>query len=169
MTVIFVKTQLSQLFVPVFLLSKLFLMNNKMHDTDKAHRAPCIRFSCINTLQPRDINYGGYLGNDALVSLMGTARAQMLRSMGKSESDLGDGKTSIIMTDFVINFKAEAFMFDELTVDTHIGDLSKTSFRIIYQVMRGRVIIALAETGLAAFDTITREKLILSLRCSLRR
>jgi acyl-CoA thioesterase FadM len=75
---------------------------------------------------------------------MGTARAQMLRSMGKSESDLCDGKTSIIMTDFVIDFKAEAFIFDELTVDTHIGDLSKTSFRIFYQVMRGRAIIALA-------------------------
>jgi acyl-CoA thioesterase FadM len=78
--------------------------------------------------------------------------------MGKSEDDLGDGKMSISMTDFVINFKAKAFMFDELTVDTHSGDLSKTSFRIFYQVMRGRVIIALAEKGLAAFDQITREK-----------
>jgi acyl-CoA thioesterase FadM len=88
---------------------------------------------------------------------MGTARTQMLRSMGKSESDLGDGKTSIIMTDFVVNFKAEAFMFDELTVDTHIGDLSKTSFRIFYRVMRGLVIIALAEKGLAAFDYNARK------------
>lgn len=128
-----------------------------MHNTDKAHRAPCIRFCCIITLHPLDINYGGHPGNDALVSLMGTARTQMLRSMGKSESDLGDGKTSIIMTDFVVNFKAEAFMFDELTVDTHIGDLSKISFRIFYRVMRGLVIIALAEKGLAAFDYNARK------------
>ena len=108
-------------------------------------------------LQPRDINYGGHLGNDAIVSLVGSARADMFHSMGLNEGDLGDGKTGIIMTDLAVSYKAEAFMFDEVLIDTYVGDFSRSGFRIFHRVTKGQTVVALAETGMSAFDyTLTR-------------
>jgi acyl-CoA thioesterase FadM len=109
------------------------------------------------TLQPRDINYGGHLGNDALVSLLGTARAHMFRTMGVNETNLGDGHTGIIMTDLTVEYKAEAFMFDQLLIDTHIGELARLGFRLFQRITRENRIIALAETGLLAFDYRSRK------------
>jgi acyl-CoA thioester hydrolase len=107
-------------------------------------------------LEPRDINYGGHLGNDALVSIVGSARVNMFRSMGLSEMDLGDGKTSIIMSDLAVNYKSEAFMFDELMIDTHIGEISRSSFRLFHRLKKGQTVIALAETGLTTFNYASR-------------
>ena len=109
-------------------------------------------FSFPAALYPRDINYGGHLGNDSLVSLIGSARAHMLHSMGMSENDLGDGKTGIIMADLVINFKAEAFIFDELEIGTHVGEMRPSGFRLFHRVMKNNSVIAFAETGISAFD-----------------
>jgi hypothetical protein len=63
------------------------------------------------TLYPRDINYAGPLGNDALVVSIGSARAEMFHSMGFAEGDLGDGKTGIIMSDLV-SITGRGFIFD---------------------------------------------------------
>ncbi|MCX5813909.1 MAG: thioesterase family protein [Proteobacteria bacterium] len=109
------------------------------------------------TLEPRDINYGGHLGNDALVSLMGAARVNMLRSIGVSEKDLGDGKTGIIMSDLAVNYKSEAFMFDELVIDTHAGEISRSSFRLFHRINKGQIVVALAETGLTTFNYASRK------------
>ena len=109
-------------------------------------------FHYTTTLQPRDINYGGHMGHDAIVSVAGAARAYMFRSMGLNELDLGDGRTGIMMSDLVVNFKAEGFMFDELRIDTHVGELSRTGFRIFHRVTRGETLVAFAETGVIAFN-----------------
>lgn len=103
-------------------------------------------------VQPRDINYGGHLANDSLISLVGTARASMFRSLGGSELDLGDGRTGVIMSDLVVNYRAEAFLFDELLVESHVGELTRTGFRLFHRIMRGKTVVALVETGLTAFD-----------------
>lgn len=109
-------------------------------------------FHYATLLEPRDINHAGHLGNDALVSLVGEARAHMFRSIGLGELNLGDDRTGIIMSDLTVNFKAEGFMFDEIRIDTHVGEFSRSSFRVFHRVTRGEAIIAFAETGLVAFD-----------------
>jgi acyl-CoA thioester hydrolase len=109
------------------------------------------------TLGPRDINYGGHLGNDALVSLVGMARVNMLHSIGTSEQDLGDGKTGIIMSDLAVNYRSEAFMFDELVIDTHVGEMSRSSFRLFHRLKKGKIVVALAETGLTTFNYVSRK------------
>jgi acyl-CoA thioester hydrolase len=114
-------------------------------------------FHYTTRLEPRDINYGGHLGNDTLVSLAGSARADALHSLGLGEQNLGDGKTGIIMTDLVVNFRAEAFMFDEIAIDTHIGEFSQTRFRMFHRVTREDTIVALVETGLKTFNYGARE------------
>ncbi|MDD3846507.1 MAG: thioesterase family protein [Syntrophorhabdaceae bacterium] len=112
-------------------------------------------FTIPMTLHPRDINYGGHLGNDSLVTLAGTARAQMFHSMGFSEGDLGDGKTGIIMADLAVNYRAEAFIFDEIHIDTHIGEMRSGGFRIFHRVMKADTLIALTEAGVVTFDYTT--------------
>ena len=104
------------------------------------------------TLYPRDINNGGHLGNDSLVILIGSARAQMFHSVGFAEGDLGDGKTGIIMSDLVMNYRAESFIFDELQIDTHIGEIRSGGFRIFHRVTKKGTLVALAETGVMSFD-----------------
>jgi acyl-CoA thioester hydrolase len=111
-------------------------------------------FQYTTRLEPRDINYGGHLANDALVSLADTARADAFHSLGLQEINLGDGQTGIIMSDLVVNFRAEAFMFDEIVIDTHIGELSRNSFRFFHRVAKGDIVVALVETDLQAFNYI---------------
>lgn len=123
----------------------------------KLDEQPVYESSYTIVLQPRDINYGGHLGNDSLVSLIGTARAGMLHSMGLSEGNLGDGRTGVIIGDLVVNFKSEGFMFDELKIDTHIEEITRTGFRMFHRVTKGKTIIALAEAGMVAFDYMTRK------------
>ncbi len=103
-------------------------------------------------VRPQDINFSGHMGNDSLVSLVGAARAYLFRSMGLSELDLGDRQTGIIITDMAVNYRAEAFMFDELLVDTHIGEVVPKGFRMFHRVRRNTEVIALVETGFLAYN-----------------
>jgi acyl-CoA thioester hydrolase len=109
------------------------------------------------TLLPRDINAGGHLGNDALISLVGAARADIFHSMGMSELDLGDAQTGIIMSDLVVNYLAEAFLFDELFIDTRIGELCRNGFRLLHRISKKEIVIALVETGLVTFNYVSKK------------
>ncbi len=102
--------------------------------------------------RPQDINYGGHLGNDNLISLIGTARAYLFRGLGLSETDLGDGQTGIIITDLTVNYRAEAFLFDNLCIETHIDEIEEKRFRMFHRVKREATLIALVEVGLATYN-----------------
>lgn len=101
---------------------------------------------------PRDINYGGHVGYDNLVSLVGAARALVLHSLGLTEADLGDGRTGLVMGDLVVNYRSEAFMFDDLVIDTHVGEITRTGFRMFHRVMKGGDLVALMETGFVTYN-----------------
>jgi acyl-CoA thioester hydrolase len=118
----------------------------------RLHELEAYAFHWESVLQPRDINYGGHLGNDALVSLIHAARVRLLRELGASERDLGDGKTALIMTDIAVNYRAEGFLFDAIRIESHVGEISRSGFRIFHRVTRDGKVLALAETGLACFN-----------------
>jgi acyl-CoA thioester hydrolase len=103
-------------------------------------------------VRPQDVNYGGHLGNDNLIALVGAARAYLFHSLGFSELDLGEPQTGIIIADMVVNYKAEAFMFDELLVETHIGEIVPKGFRMFHRVRRDKTLIALVETGFLTYN-----------------
>ena len=103
-------------------------------------------------VRPQDINYSGHMGNDNLISLVGAARAGLFHSLDLSELDLGDGQTGIIITDMIVNYKAEAFMFDELLIETHIGDVVEKGFRMFHRIVKDAKLVALVETGFVTFD-----------------
>ena len=103
-------------------------------------------------VRPQDVNYSGHVGNDSLVSLVGAARAYAFHCLGLSELNLGDNSTGMIMTDLTVNYRSEAFLFDELLVDTHFGEPARAAFRMFHRVRRDATVIALMESGFVAYS-----------------
>ena len=118
---------------------------------------PVYEFEHKLTVRVTDLNYGAHLADSAVVELIHEARARLLDDLGCGELDLGDGQTGIIMGDLVLNFKQEAFLFDVLTIKSHFGDISQRGFRIFHKICKDKQILALAETGLVAFNYERRQ------------
>jgi acyl-CoA thioester hydrolase len=115
------------------------------------------RFSYSLQVRPQDINYSGHVGNDNLVSLVGAARAYVFHSLGFSEIDLGDGQTGVIMTDLAVNYRSEAYLFDDLSIETQAGEFGRSGFRMFHRVRRGEKTVALVETGFATFNYASKK------------
>jgi acyl-CoA thioester hydrolase len=118
---------------------------------------PSYGFVVSITVRTTDLNYGGHLGNDRLLALLHEARVAFLGTYGWSELDCAG--TGVIMTDATIVYRAEAFAGDELSIEVAPFAASRTGFRLSYRVTRAtdRILIALAESGLACFDYARRQ------------
>jgi len=110
------------------------------------------------TLQVRatDINYGGHLGNEALLALVHEARAQFLVLLGFDTFAAKENSVGMIMADVVVNYLAEAFAGDIIEIDCQIDEVRRKSFRLFHRVRRDHQEIALLETGMLAFDYQSR-------------
>lgn len=109
-------------------------------------------FSTQLRVRVTDVNYGGHMGNDALLGLLHEARVRFLDSHGLSELDVfGLG---IIMTDSVIVYRSEAFRGETLVIDMAATDFNKYGCDFVYRVIEqasGRE-VARAKTGVVFFD-----------------
>lgn len=117
----------------------------------KLQEQPRYEFQYEVVVQPRDVNTAGHLGHETLIALVHSARANLLRSLGLSELDLGGG-TGVIMFDLAVNYRREGFLFDALRIESHVGEIRRTNFRLFYRVTKGDKILALVETGFLAFN-----------------
>lgn len=111
-------------------------------------------FSTIIPVRITDVNYGGHLGNDAILSLLHEARMQFLRYLGYTEMNFAG--TSLIMTDVAIEFKGEAFYGEQLEIFVAVCDISKIGFDVVYKVEKPasekKITVATAKTGMVCFD-----------------
>lgn len=109
-------------------------------------------FSTDIPVRITDINYGGHLGNDALLSIIQEARIRFLNTLGYSEKDVeGCG---IILADSVIIYKSQAFYGTVLEIKMNADDFSKRACDLIYLILNkesGRE-IARAKTRIAFYD-----------------
>jgi acyl-CoA thioesterase FadM len=99
-----------------------------------------------------DINYGGHLGNDSLLSIIHEARVRFLKRLGYSESDVeGNG---IIMIDAGVQYKSEGFYGDELLVEVAVSDFTGIGCDFVYRLTNkeSNKEIAVAKTGIVFFD-----------------
>jgi acyl-CoA thioester hydrolase len=99
-----------------------------------------------------DINYGGHLGNDSLLSIIHEARVRFLKHLEYSESNVeGAG---IIMIDAGVQYKSESFYSDILFIEIGVLDFSKIGCDIIYKISNpdSKKEIALAKTGIVFFN-----------------
>lgn len=116
-------------------------------------RAPePVIFETVIPIRIGDINYGGHLGNDAVLSIIHEARLQALSAKGFSEMDAGG--PGLIMGDCAIVFKNEAFYGAALNVTIGVDDAKMSGFDFVYQLTdnKSEKIIALAKTAMVFFD-----------------
>ena len=107
-------------------------------------------FSATIPVRITDLNYGGHVGNDTILSIIHEARVQYLKTFGYSEKDLGG--VGMIMSDVVINFKNELFYGDVIEASVAVTNISRASFDLVYVLKNNRNIIAEAKTGMVCFD-----------------
>lgn len=113
-------------------------------------------FSFVTRIPVRitDINYGGHVGNDTLLSIIHEARMQFLRKAGYSE--LNFGGAGLIMSDVSIEFKLELFYGEEVEARVLATEFTRVGFSLYYQLLKtvsgeSRV-IANAKTGMVCYD-----------------
>ena len=102
-------------------------------------------------LRLTDINYGGHLGNDSVLSLMHESRYRMINAFGYQNELEIDG-IGTIQLDTAIQYMGEAFHGDMVKVSVYLGDLSSRTFDVFYKLEVEDKLIALGKTGIACFD-----------------
>lgn len=106
------------------------------------------------TVRVADINYGGHVGNDTMLSLMQEARTSMYRSLGYENELSFEGTIGQVIADAALVYKAEAFLGDTLVIRIAMGEFTKFGFDLFYQVSRkdDDKEVAKGKTGIVCFD-----------------
>ncbi len=109
-------------------------------------------FATEITLRVSDINYGGHLGNDRVLSLVHEARIRFLKSLGYAERNAGG--VGLIMADAAVVYRSQAFHGEVIRIWAGAGDFSRTGCDFHFRLENrdtGRE-VALAKTGVVCFD-----------------
>jgi acyl-CoA thioester hydrolase len=114
-------------------------------------------FSTEIPIRITDVNYGGHVGNDSILSILHEARMQYLRHHGYTEMEF-EG-VSMIMSEVIIQFKSEAFYGDVLKAEVKASEFSRAGFSIFYKLLKGDSIVAIAKTGMVCYD-YSRKKVV---------
>ena len=106
-----------------------------------------------------DLNYGGHVGNDTMLTLLQEARIQFYRTLGLKDEISFEGSVGQIITDATVVYKAEAFLGDVLEIQLAVADFNKYGFDMFYLVSNRNtgVEVARAKTGIVCFDYETRK------------
>jgi acyl-CoA thioester hydrolase len=107
-------------------------------------------FSINIPIRITDLNYGGHVGNDTILTLVHEARVQFLKHHGYDEMNVGGA--SLIMSDAAIEFKAELFYGDVIRAFVKAGEFSRAGFDLFYKLTRNNTIVAAAKTGMVCYD-----------------
>ncbi len=120
-----------------------------------------LHFSFATNIAVRitDVNYGGHVGNDTILSLLQEARMQFLHQHNATE--LNFWGCGLIMSDVAIEFKAEAFYGDVLTAQVAASEFGRVGFDLYYslskQVDDKQVTVAVAKTGMVCFNYLNKK------------
>ena len=108
-------------------------------------------FSTTMFLRIYDMNYGGHMGNDSVLSIAHEARVRFLSYLGVSEKNFyGSG---LLMADSAIIYKKEAFYGEQLNIEITVSDLNKYGFDLFYLICNvSNEEIARVKTGLVCYD-----------------
>jgi len=106
-----------------------------------------------------DINYGGHVGNDSILSIIHESRMQMLQKFGGNEMNICGN--SLIMADVMIAYKAETYYGDVLIIKIYAEEFTQVSFDLLYHITTTRndqeIDVAHAKTGMVCFHYEARK------------
>jgi acyl-CoA thioesterase FadM len=117
-------------------------------------------FSTNIPVRITDINIGGHVGNDTILSIIHEARIQFFTFYGYSELNMAGIGT--IMSDVGIEFKNELFYGDTIKASVTATEFSRVSFEVYYKLEKsgqdGKMIpVVFAKTGIVCFDYTTKK------------
>ena len=111
-------------------------------------------FQCLIPVRITDLNYGGHVGNDTVLTIIHEARMQFLAQAGYTEMEFGGA--GMIMADAAIEFKTELFYGDQVMVSVAANEFSKIGFNLYYKLEKksGEKLlrVAIAKTGMICYD-----------------
>ncbi|ROU00904.1 thioesterase [Marinobacter sp. R17] len=109
-------------------------------------------FSTEMPVRITDINGASHLGNDALISMLSEARAQLLVKYGIGEVDR-DG-AGIIVTDLATMYQSESFFPEVLRFEIGLTDFNKYGGDFVFRVTKAESgqPVALAKYGFVFFN-----------------
>ena len=111
-------------------------------------------FTCRVPIRITDINYGGHVGNDTVLSVIHEARMQFFNSFGYTEMNFAG--TGMIMANVAIEFKSELFYGDVVIAFVTAGEVSKIGFELLYKLEKEaggkKILVAKAKTGMICYD-----------------
>ena len=111
-------------------------------------------FSTEITVRASDVNYGGHVGNDAILTLMQEARIVLYRQLGFTDEVSFEGSVGQIISDALILYKSESFLGDVLVIKIAVADFNKYGFDMLYLIENkstGKE-VARGKTGIVCFD-----------------
>jgi acyl-CoA thioester hydrolase len=101
-----------------------------------------------------DLNYGGHVGNDTILSIIHEARVQFLHHHGYKELDMMG--VALIMSDVAIKFRSEVFYGDTINVWVGASEFSRVGFDIFYKLERQtgnkNVVVAVSKTAMVCYN-----------------
>jgi acyl-CoA thioesterase FadM len=108
----------------------------------------------------QDVNYGGHVGNDSILSIIHEIRIRFLEHYGYSELNTGEPNGALIMADIAMQYKNECYRGDVIVAHVTVSNWSKKSFELNYhlQTLRNNILvtIALATTNMVCFNYSTK-------------
>jgi acyl-CoA thioester hydrolase len=111
-------------------------------------------FTTEITVRVSDINYGGHVGNDTILTMMQEARVQFYNVLGFKDEISFAGHVGQIITDAAIQYKSESFLGDVLRIRIAVGDFNKYGFDMFY-IIENKATgknVAIGKTGIVCFD-----------------
>jgi acyl-CoA thioesterase FadM len=115
---------------------------------------PHINFETTLPVRITDLNYGGHVGNDTILSIIHEIRMQFLQKSGYTEMNL-EG-VGLIMSDVAIEFKQELFYGDSILASVAIAEFSRVGFELYYQLEKQKadkkIPVAIAKTAMICYD-----------------
>lgn len=118
-----------------------------------------VLFTTDISVRATDINYGGHVGNDTVLTLMQEARVQFYRAHGFASELKFDGNVGQIISDAAVVYKSESFLGDVLAIKIGALDLNKYGFDMIYAISNKETgkEVARGKTGIVCFDYSKRK------------
>ena len=101
-----------------------------------------------------DINYGGHVGNDTVLTLAHEARVRFLNKVGYGELNI-EG-VGIIISDAAVEYKCELFYGDTAIVSIKAKDFTKIGFDLYYKIEKysaqEKLLVAKIKTGVLCYN-----------------
>ena len=113
-----------------------------------------IHFETSLCIRVSDLNYGGHLGNDSVLSLTHEARVRFFSNLGVTERNFFD--VGLIMADSAVVYKSQGFLNDNILVQISVTEFRSHGFKLFYLFKKidSNIDLAYVQTSMVCFDYV---------------